>query len=270
MSITLPCIAGPYTGVSCKLSLVNNKYRKNTAKAQGAPTPKEEYEEVTNNDDRFIYNVGSIQSVATSNAQNDSGLFELNFRDERYLPFEGTGAISSWRLELPNEVRLFDYNTISDVIIHMKYSAREGGSTLRDLAETTLKDKLNEVKQQLSDTALHLPVNLKYDMPNEWYVLKKDGTANLQILKTRLPYFAQALACEIDKITFIAKLKNTPATFTISINAADLILNPKPEWQVYLNNNTTIEFDTPFTLAVTPAQLGNLDELMMMVKYVFT
>jgi hypothetical protein len=44
--------------------------------------------------------VGSIQSVATSNAQNDSGLFELNFRDERYLPFEGTGAISSWRLEL--------------------------------------------------------------------------------------------------------------------------------------------------------------------------
>jgi hypothetical protein len=49
-------------------------------------------------------------------------------------------------------------------------------------------------------------------MPNEWYVLKKDGTANLQMLKTRLPYFAQALACEIDKITFIAKLKNTPAT----------------------------------------------------------
>jgi hypothetical protein len=37
-----------------------------------------------------------------------------------------------------------------------------------------------------------------------------------------------------------------------------------------LENNTTIEFDTPFTLAVTPAQLGNLDELMMMVKYVFT
>jgi hypothetical protein len=30
-------------------------------------------------------------------------------------------------------------NTISDVIIHMKYSAREGGSTLRDLAETTLR-----------------------------------------------------------------------------------------------------------------------------------
>jgi hypothetical protein len=29
----------------------------------------------------------------------DAGMFELNFRDERYLPFEGAGAISEWRLE---------------------------------------------------------------------------------------------------------------------------------------------------------------------------
>jgi hypothetical protein len=35
-----------------------------------------------------------MQSIATSHAQNDSGMFELNFRDERYLPFEGAGAIS--------------------------------------------------------------------------------------------------------------------------------------------------------------------------------
>jgi hypothetical protein len=27
-------------------------------------------------------------------------MFELNFRDERYLPFEGAGAISTWQLEL--------------------------------------------------------------------------------------------------------------------------------------------------------------------------
>jgi hypothetical protein len=41
-----------------------------------------------------------MQSIATSSGQADSGLFELNFRDERYLPFEGAGAISRWRLEL--------------------------------------------------------------------------------------------------------------------------------------------------------------------------
>ncbi|HJT74926.1 MAG TPA: hypothetical protein VJ720_12920, partial [Chitinophaga sp.] len=134
VSITLPCIAGPYTSVSARLSLVNNRYRKNTAKAVGFTDDKTAYEEVPGNDDRFVYNIGTIQSIATSNAQNDSGLFELNFRDERYLPFEYTGAIGMWRLELPAGVRLFDYNTIADVIIHLKYTAREGGSTLKALA----------------------------------------------------------------------------------------------------------------------------------------
>ena len=56
-------------------------------------------------------NVG-IQSISTSNAQNDSGTFELNFQDDRYLPFEGAGVISTWRLELGSEYRQFDYDTI--------------------------------------------------------------------------------------------------------------------------------------------------------------
>jgi hypothetical protein len=44
-------------------------------------------------------------SIAASTA-HDSGVFELNFRDERYLPFEGAGAINStWTLDLPSQVR---------------------------------------------------------------------------------------------------------------------------------------------------------------------
>jgi Tc toxin complex TcA C-terminal TcB-binding domain len=45
-------------------------------------------------DPRFLRDHVLLQSIATSSAQNDSGMFELNFRDERYLPFEGAGAIS--------------------------------------------------------------------------------------------------------------------------------------------------------------------------------
>ena len=30
------------------------------------------------------------------------------------LPFEGSGAIGQWRLELPVTIRQFDYGTISD------------------------------------------------------------------------------------------------------------------------------------------------------------
>lgn len=39
-------------------------------------------------DSRFIVDRRILEAITTSTAQNDSGLHELNFRDERYLPFE--------------------------------------------------------------------------------------------------------------------------------------------------------------------------------------
>jgi Tc toxin complex TcA C-terminal TcB-binding domain len=35
-----------------------------------------------------------LQSIVTSSAQNDSGMFETNLRDERFLPFENSGVVS--------------------------------------------------------------------------------------------------------------------------------------------------------------------------------
>ena len=266
VSISLPCVVGPYTSVSAKLSLVNNRYRKNTNPDNIAATG---YLEDPGNDERFIYNVGSIQSIAASNAQNDNGMFELDFRDERYLPFEGCGAISSWRLDLPKEVRQFDYNTISDVILHVKYTAREGGSTLRGLAETTLKDRLNAIKQQLSQTGLHIALNMRQDLTNEWLLLKNNGTVNLRIDKSRLPYMAQTIDAAIENVMFVAKVKNNPANFTVNVDGAPVNLARIDEWKLCRGNNSAIDLDTAFDLSVAPAQLNNLEELMMVVKYSF-
>ena len=71
------------------------------------------------------------QSIAVSRGVDDAGLFTLDFRDERYLPFEGTGAVSSWTLSLPPQTNRIDYDNISDVILKVRYTARDGGSTLR-------------------------------------------------------------------------------------------------------------------------------------------
>ena len=262
VSISLPCIAGPYTSVSAKLSLVNNRYRKNTNHSS-------EYSEDPGNDERFVYNVGAIQSIAASNSQNDAGVFELNFRDERYLPFEGTGAISSWRLELPQEVRQFDYNTISDVIVHVKYTAREGGSNLKNLAVTSLKVRLDSIKQQLSQTGLHVAINMKHDLPNEWQLFKKNGSVDLKIDKSRLPYMAQTIDAAIENVMFVAKVKNNPSTFTISVDGNATNLAGIDEWKLCRGNNADIDLDTSFGLVVAPAKLNNLEELMMVVKYSF-
>ena len=265
VSVSLPCIAGPYTSVSAKLSLVNNRYRKNANTAAG-------YEEVAGNDERFTYNVGAIQSVATSNAQNDSGLFELNFRDERYLPFEGCGAVSSWRLELPNPTvaRQFNYDSLSDAILTIKYTSREGGSSLKTLAENTLTDRLEAIRQQIgSESGLHIALNMKQDMPNEWHMLKRNKTVALTISKDRLPYFVQAAGGgSIDHVRFIAK---ATAAVTVKVNATSVPVNGSL-WGLWTGNtpNGSIESDVQFTLSIdSQAELDSLTDLVLMVKYTF-
>src|ERR1700740_852549 len=84
LSVTMPCVTGPYTSVNCKLTLVTSKIRVDTV-----ATSSQDYIQ----DSHFITNFAATQSIVTSSAQNDSGMFELNFRDERYLLFEGAGFV---------------------------------------------------------------------------------------------------------------------------------------------------------------------------------
>ena len=62
-------------------------------------------------------------SVATSTAQADAGVFDFSFRDERYMPFEGAGAVSEWQITLPGAFRAFDYETVTDVVLGLSYTA---------------------------------------------------------------------------------------------------------------------------------------------------
>jgi peptidoglycan hydrolase-like protein with peptidoglycan-binding domain len=131
VSITIPAVTGPYTGVNCTLTLLRNAIRRTSSTGSG-------YERTGSEDDRFRDDVAAIQSIVTSSAQNDTGLFETNLRDERYLPFEGAGAISRWRIQLPPDFNHFDFDTISDVVLHLRYTAREAGQTLKTAAAASV------------------------------------------------------------------------------------------------------------------------------------
>ncbi|EPC01624.1 hypothetical protein L861_16530 [Litchfieldella anticariensis FP35 = DSM 16096] len=268
VSMSLPCVAGPHTSVGARLSLVSNKYRRDLQPDNLAGTG---YAEDPGNDGRFVYNIGAIQSIATSTAQQDSGLFELNFRDDRYLPFEGTGAISAWRLELPGKnLAQFNYDTIADVVLHLNYTAREGGSALRTLAESTMTDRLQEIKQELNQTGLHTAINLKHDLPNEWHLLKHNGSANIVLNESRLPYLAQALDASIAKVVLLAELDGNPASFSLDIDAATTNLARIDEWKICKGETTDITLNTPFVLAASPADLTSLKKLVMIVHYTFS
>lgn len=191
MSLTIPCVTGPYTNVSATLTLLSNRTRK-TSNAQGEYS----YQGIEDST-RFSHDVAGIQSIATSGAQNDSGMFELNFNDHRYLPFEGAGVISTWRLELSSQFRQFNYDTISDVILHMNYTAREGGALLRDAANASLAVDLNKVADQFveEETGMENVFSLKTHFPNTLYALLQQGStagtqeASFAITRNHFPYF---------------------------------------------------------------------------------
>jgi hypothetical protein len=166
VAVSIPCVTGPYAGVNCTVTLLKSSTRKSQLLREG-------YAREGSEDDRFSDYFGSLQSIVTSTGQNDSGLFETNLRDERYLPFEGSGVISEWQLELPanpskNDPCQFDYDTISDVILHLRYTAREGGMLLRNGAIANVKSLVDEARAAGSVRLF----SVRHEFPTEWAKFK--------------------------------------------------------------------------------------------------
>jgi hypothetical protein len=161
-------------------------------------------------EDRFVDNLNVVQQTVTSTAQSDSGLFEPNMRDERYLPFEGAGAISTWELTLPTEFKAFDYSTISDVILHMRYTAKDGGEALRSAASESARRLLEEPPADSESRGLVRLFSLRHEFPSEWHRFVSSPRSGNNVLtvdlaQTRLPYFVQGRDISIDKATALEK-----------------------------------------------------------------
>jgi hypothetical protein len=132
VALSIPCVTGPYTGVNARMSLASSYYRSTQEMNPGSyPNP--------NATNVVSTGGGGNSQLVTSSGQNDAGLFDVNLRDERWLPFEGKGAASTWALELRAEDNAFNLSTITDVIIHMRYTARAGNNS--DAVRGAIKPK---------------------------------------------------------------------------------------------------------------------------------
>lgn len=207
VAVSIPCVVGPYTSLNCTLTQLKSTIRKN-ALLDGGIYQRQD------SDDRFSDHFGSLQAIVTSMGQNDSGLFETNLHDERYLPFEGLGVVSQWQLELPadpskNDPRQFDYDTISDVIIHLRYTAREGGDLLRKGAVANLTS-LIEAAQAAGSVRLF---SIRHEFPTQWAKFKSmqiDSPNPVAELKLNLraehyPFWSQGRLTVVKQVEFYAK-----------------------------------------------------------------
>ncbi len=225
VSVTIPAVAGPYTPINACLTLLTNETRKNADLRNG------KYErDLQSDDDRFVYDFAPMQAIATSTGQNDSGLFELNFRDERYLPFEGAGAVGRWRLELDPDCNRFDLDSVTDMVLQLRYTARDGGQVLRKKAKEHFKKKLADAE----NTVLTRLFSLRHEFPTEWNRFvnapaSATFTITVDLAITRFPYLAQGRNIVIRQANAIASVKSSAAaslTIAPGQNPQDLSDSP--------------------------------------------
>jgi hypothetical protein len=210
IALSIPSVVGLYTSVNCTLSLLRSSLRK-------SPLPKDgEYRRQGTEDDRFIDYNGTVQSIVTSGANNDTGLFDPNLRDERFLPFEGAGAESTWKLDLPKDYPAFDYATISDVVLHIRYTARQG------VDGTKVKAAIDDLVSQANQSGLALSLSLRHDFPTEWAAFV-NGTGSdpfsVRLRRDYFPYFTQGKTLTINSLDLYAPGGGTLTSRPVTIPA---------------------------------------------------
>lgn len=107
--VSVPALLGPYQNIHATLTQASSK---TDLKGDG----------------RMTSDFRPNQKIAISQGINDSGVFELSFYDERYLPFEGTGAVSEWDLEIPKDSNQGLHQNLTDVVIELRYTALPGAN----------------------------------------------------------------------------------------------------------------------------------------------
>jgi len=218
VALTLPCVAGPYTSVNCTLTLQNSTIRISTA------LPGNKYARQGADDIRFNDYYGTLQSIVTSSAQSDSGLFETNLNDQRYLPFEASGAVNSqWQLTLPSDVPQFDFDTIADAVLHIRYTAREGGDPLEAAAVANLQTLIDKA-QTVGSVCLY---SVRHDFPSQWAKFQNaviggaTPTAELQLsfVAELYPFWSTGIvgANPLKAVEFFAEMPVGDKTASINI-----------------------------------------------------
>jgi hypothetical protein len=200
VSLTVSGVVKPHRNVNCTLTLLENRIRTD-ANASGS------YAQLADGEDaRFTVNPAPVQAVATSKPDADAGLFHLRFDDERYLPFEGAGAISTWRIELPQSDNAVDLAEITDVVLTLSYTARIGGAALEAAARAERQKGL--ARGGIKPEAQHA-ISLKRDLPAMWKRLEEAPAGQeiempLPLDAGRFPGRYRGLDVRIERATIFA------------------------------------------------------------------
>lgn len=219
--ITIPCITGPYTNISAKLRL-RNSYIRRAASYNLEENPYD----LENPETAGLETIPPTRStsISTSTAQGDAGVFNLDFQNERYMPFEGMGAISEWKLELPDPQVLppFDYKSITDVILNISYTAEDEG----DLREKVNND-LKKLFQKMAGSARTRIVSLRDEVSGAFHRLldsPKETDIDFEISEKHFPMFLQGQSLKTTSATLLLDPEEgqSVGSFELAVNGTTI------------------------------------------------
>jgi Tc toxin complex TcA C-terminal TcB-binding domain/Neuraminidase-like domain len=207
VGITAPSLSGPYTGLNATLTL-------NSAAIRVQP-PTDPYvpASATAIPPTAAFSVSTVPvtaMIATSTGRNDDGQPDARTSlDDRWRPFEGLGAISTWTLVLDPRDNAVDLSTLSDVIFHFTYTARAAGG----IPEAVRK----ALKPQNARSAM-ISVRHTFSGAYNRFFNPVDSTATQQVLTLPLTSaifpFSNLGSPSISSVSLYLALEGAPAAGT--------------------------------------------------------
>jgi hypothetical protein len=155
------------------------------------------------------------QQVALSHVaegEENNGLFRLNPDDDRYLPFEGTGAVSTWRLELTGRRSVDDPGGLGDVVLTLRYTAEVGNAVFA-----------GAVKGLLKPYPTFRYLNVAAEFPDQWAEFQ-DGDGDELVLPISAAMFPNMVGRQITAIYSRFELSERTGVSLVLNGDADMTL----------------------------------------------
>ncbi len=159
---------------------------------------------------------------------------------------------------MPTKFRQFDYGTINDVILHLRYTSLDGGNKLRGEVEKALQKFVNGTAELSRREGLFTLFDLRADFSNDWSKLIQAGTAAelpLNDLSGRMPYLARASAKpKATQVYLFWRFSGTtaPDAPKVQVSAGSTAMDMKPSAIVQQDKSVKI-----FTLDGADAEINN-------------
>ena len=165
-------------------------------------------------------------------------------------------------------------------MLHVRYTAREGGSALRDLVIKLQRAQRNEIISDLGRRGLYQAYVLREQFADAWSTLQSTGSTTLTLEPRHLPYLVRDHDPRLTEVKWFATDRapedasastsaSPPDHLNVNVNGEDVSLRPDKralKGGLYVGTGNLVQLKKPFEVKMPVEKLKTLKELLLVVK----